>query len=304
MTHFLTGLVAAPFTAFHGDGTVNLTVIEHQAAALANAGVTGAFVCGTTGEYASLTVDERMIIARRWVDVAEGTVKVIVHVGDNCQANAETLAAHANRIGADAIGAMAPYFFKPTVAGQIVDYLAPVAAKAPALPFYYYHIPSMTGVTVPAPAIIAVASKQIPTFAGVKFTDSDIPQFRECVTFHGGRYDALFGRDELLIDGLAAGACGAIGSTYNFVAPHFLQLVRAFQRGDIARATSLQLQATALIDIVYGTFGGLPAAKGLMAHLGIDCGPVRPPLIRFLSGELDRLLTTLNGAGYDDRFFA
>src|ERR1043165_1641656 len=100
-------LIAAPFTPFHGDGSLNLPVIEKQATALAADGVRGAFVCGTTGEGASLTGAERQQVAARWREVASDRLEIIVHVGHVCLDEARALAAHAQRSGANGIAAVA-----------------------------------------------------------------------------------------------------------------------------------------------------------------------------------------------------
>src|SRR6185295_8538480 len=92
----LHGLVAATHTPFHADGSLNLDVIEKQAAHLLANGVKFAFIGGTTGESHSLALDERRALAQRWREVAHGSeLKVIVHVGGNCLADARTLAAQA-----------------------------------------------------------------------------------------------------------------------------------------------------------------------------------------------------------------
>src|SRR5690349_8218620 len=90
----LSGLVAAPHTPFDAEGSLYLDVIEEQAALLADSGVSGAFVCGTTGEGLSLTAEERKAVARQWVNVARGRLKVIVHVGHASQREAIDLARH------------------------------------------------------------------------------------------------------------------------------------------------------------------------------------------------------------------
>src|SRR5438105_15938504 len=109
----LTGLIAAPFTAFHDDGSLNLALIEKQAASLLANGVTGAFICGTTGEGPSLTTAERMQVAERWQSAAGAQLRVIVHVGHTALGDCQALAAHAQQIGAAAIGCVAPFFYKP-----------------------------------------------------------------------------------------------------------------------------------------------------------------------------------------------
>src|SRR4051794_10669074 len=104
----LNGLIAAPYTPFDASGDVNLAMIEKQCSGLVSSGVKGAFVCGTTGEGLSLTQDERMSVAQRWVDVVDEQLKVIVHVGHNSQREAMALARHAQEIGASAIAALPP----------------------------------------------------------------------------------------------------------------------------------------------------------------------------------------------------
>src|SRR4051812_20866245 len=99
----LNGLIAAPYTPFDAAGDLNLAVVEKQCAALVSSGVVGAFVCGTTGEGLSLTIDERMHVAQQWVEVAGGELKVVVHVGHNSQRDCVTLAKHAREINASAI---------------------------------------------------------------------------------------------------------------------------------------------------------------------------------------------------------
>ena len=131
MTFRLGGLIAAPFTAFDDHGELRLSTIEKQAEFLVRHGVKGAFVCGTTGEGLSLSTDERMKVAKRWAEVAGTSLKVIVHVGHNALPDAVVLATHAREIKASAVAAMAPFFFKPTNAEQVVRFMTPVAKAWP-----------------------------------------------------------------------------------------------------------------------------------------------------------------------------
>src|SRR4051812_90238 len=106
----ITGLVAAPYTPFREDGSLNLDVIPKQAEWLAKNGVVGAFICGTTGEGVSMSTQERLSVAKRWVDSGSSTLKVIVHAGHNSLTDCRAIAAHAQRIGAYAVAATAPSF--------------------------------------------------------------------------------------------------------------------------------------------------------------------------------------------------
>jgi N-acetylneuraminate lyase len=113
MTFRLRGLIAAPHTPMRPDGGINFAAVQQQSAVLVAGGVAAAFVCGTTGEGASLTSAERMRLVERWVEVAPPPLAVIAHVGHTSVAEARVLAGHAQSAGAKAISALAPYFFKP-----------------------------------------------------------------------------------------------------------------------------------------------------------------------------------------------
>lgn len=275
------GLIAAPFTPFCADGTFDSGAIGPYARHLARSGVVGAFICGTTGEGASLTLDERRRVAEAWVASAPAGLRVIVHVGHTCLEESRALAAHAEAVGAGGVACLAPYFFKPAGAAGMADWCAAVAAAAPKTPFYYYHIPSMTGVNFPVADFLALAAPRIPNLAGVKFTFEDLEDFARCLRFEGGRYDLLFGRDELLLSALRLGARGAVGSTYNFAAPLYRQLIAAHDAGDASRAEALQARAVTMIQTCIQA-GGHPIAafKTLMDRVAVPCGPTRLPLVR------------------------
>ncbi len=283
MKSFYTGLVAAPHTPMHADGSLNLGLIEQQVEHLAKHQITGAFVCGTTGEGLSLTLEERRQVAQRWVKTSPKSLPVLVHVGHNCLADAQNLAAHAQKIGASAISTLAPSFFRPASVSDLVDFCAAVALAAPELPFYFYNMPSMTGVSLSMVEFLKQASGRIPTLAGIKFTHNDLMEYQQCVRFDGGRFDILFGRDEVLLEALAVGARGAVGSTYNFAAPIYHRVMEACLNKDFRAAADQQALAVEMITVL-NRYGGLVAGKAVMKMLGIDCGPVRLPL-RNLSAE-------------------
>lgn len=273
------GLVAAPFTPFHADGTLFVERIDDYADLLARQGVVGGFVCGTTGEGPSLTLEERKRVAERWVAAAPAGFRVIVNVASTCLDDCRTLAAHAESIGADGIASLAPYFFHPQGVPGLVTWCERIAAAAPRTPFYYYHFPAITHFSIRASEFLQTAAGRLPTLAGVKFTFEALDDLAECLACHGGRFDVMFGRDEKLLAGLEVGVVGAVGSTYNFAAPVYQRLIAAYQRGDLDGARSAQATATRLIEAVVAT-GACPLGgfKWVMGRLGFDCGPVRPPL--------------------------
>ena len=273
----LSGLIAAPHTPFRPDGALALELVAQQARLLAHNGVSGAFICGTTGEGPSLTNDERRKVAEAWIAARPAGLAVVVHVGHLCLADARSLAAHAQQIGADAIATVAPSFFKPAAQAELVEWCAQVAAGAPTLPFYYYTIPSMTGVALSSADFLAAAESRIPNLVGIKFTFENLMDFTRATTHAGGKFNVLFGRDETLLAGLGLGAKGAVGSTYNFAAPLYLRIIDAFKRGDLEAARRDQTRAIEFIGVL-DRHGGLAAGKAAMKLIGLDCGPVRLPL--------------------------
>jgi N-acetylneuraminate lyase len=297
MKKTLSGLIAAPHTPFHADGSLALEVIPQQARLLAKNRVSGAFICGTTGEGASLTSAERRQVVEAWVAAKPADLAIIVHVGHLSFGEAAEFARHAQATGADAIATLAPSFFKPGSVGDLVAWCAKVAAAAPALPFYYYHMPAMTGVGFPAADFLKTAANQIPTPAGVKFTHENLMDFAQSGEVEGGKYTMLFGRDEILLAGLALGARGAVGSTYNFAAPLYLRIIEAFNRGDIAAARRDQSRAIEFIDVL-GRHGGLSGGKLAMKLIGVDCGPVRLPLRALTDRDEKSLRDSLEKIGF------
>lgn len=297
MKQKLTGLIAAPFTAMNADGSLNLAMIERQANLLVENKVNGAFICGTTGEGMSLSMDERLQVAEKWAAVAPHNLRVIVHVGHHTISESQTLAAHAERIGASAFATVGPTFFRATNVEQLVNFCAQVASGAPGLPFYYYHMPAMTGADLPMHDFLKIAGERIPNLAGIKFTHENLMDYSRCINFEEGRYNILFGRDEILLAALAMGATGAVGSTYNYMAPIYHRVMEAFNANDLETARSLQLMAIQIIAVM-NRRGGLAAGKAMMKMIGYDCGPVRAPLQNLSPEALESLTRELKAVGF------
>jgi len=293
MHRHIEGLVAAPFTPMNTDGSVNLDIIEQQARLLRRNNVVGVFVCGTTGEGPSLATAERMQIMTRWAEVAGGKITLIAQVGHNSIVEARSLAAHARQVGFDAVGAMPPMFFKPRTIDELIAWCDDIADAAD-LPFYYYHIPSMTGVDFAIADFLNAAKDKIHNLVGAKFTYENLADYAACLAVGDGRFDILFGRDEMLLAGLALGAKGAIGSTYNFAAGLYTDIIDAFAKGDFRTARTLQQKSVEMIKAIAQTpCGFLPAAKSIMKMLDLDLGPVRPPLQNITDPDYNNLRTRL-----------
>lgn len=293
------GLIAATFAAVYPDGTLNLEAIPTLVDKLVDDGLKGVFICGTNGEGPNLTMEERMAVAEAYVASAKGRLLVLVHVGHTSIAESRKLAAHAEKIGADAISAVAAFYFKPAGVANLVDSMAQIASAAPDTPFYYYHIPALTGVGMDMVEFLRLGEEKIPNLAGIKYTAATIHEYQACLNVKGGKFDVLYGYDELLLPALAVGARGAVGSTYNFAAPLYLRVMELFEGGNLHEAQRLQLLLVSMIREMV-KFSPIPAQKAIMEMIGIDLGPCRLPLTALSEEDKKQLRSRLETIGFFD----
>ena len=291
-------LIAAPFTPMNADGSVQYSQIGATAEFLRAGGVDGVFIAGTTGEGMSMTMAERKKLAEAWREAA-GALKVIVHVGHLCLSDARELARHAESLGVAGVAAIGPCFFSVSSAEILAEYCQEIAAGAPQTPFYYYHIPSMARVQLRASEAFPELVKRVPTFAGIKFTHEDLEDYRRCLELADGRQEIFFGRDELLIEGLAIGATSAVGSTYNFAAPMYRQLIQAVAAGDReAAAKWSELTVEGIRRMIQ--HGGMAAFQAAMELAGQPVGELRLPLRALSPAGREQLRKSLDEIGYFD----
>ncbi|MHC4561535.1 MAG: dihydrodipicolinate synthase family protein [Planctomycetota bacterium] len=276
MTVDLQGLIPAVFTPMDEGGALKLDVVGDYVSLLAERGVSGVLACGTTGEFPSLSVDERKATAEAFAKATDGRMPLIVHVGHNDLSTVCDLTAHAADIGAVACAAIPPSYFTPPDLDAVVDWFASVADAVPQMPLFYYHIPAMTGVDIVVPEFLRKAVGRVGTLAGVKYTHESLDQFALCLDEFGDRLNIMFGRDEMLLSGIATGATGAVGSSFSFASPLYRRLWDAFNSGDLAAARQWQVRSVRLIDTLK-SYIYPSASKACMKMLGIDCGPPRPP---------------------------
>lgn len=297
MEYRLTGLVAATYTPMDDAGRLNLVEVPSQVERLIGEGVSGLYVCGSTGEGASLTGGERRLVAEAFVDAAAHRVPVIVQVGHNSVSEAAELAAHAQEIQADVVSAVAPSYFKVGTVELLVECMESIAAAAPALPFYYYHIPALSGAALDMVQFLQQGGTRIANLAGIKYTSSTVHEYQLCQEFENGRFDLVWGADEMLLSALVVGARGAIGSTYNIAAALYQRIIAAFDAGDLEEAGRLQYQSVTMIRTIY-QFPFHPAMKKIMKMLGTDCGRCRLPQPRLSDVEIAELHEKLDQIGF------
>ncbi len=284
----LQGLIAAPFTPMTKDGSLNADLIPSYYQFLKQNKVTGAFICGSTGEGVSMTVQEKKDCTKAWADCTKGDsdFKVMLLLGGTCIADCIELAKFAREKGIYAVSFTAPFYFKPANVEMLAASCKKIADTVPDMPFYYYHIPVLNGVGFPMIDLLKNVAGKIPNFAGIKYTHEDFMDFLSCLHLENGKYDMLWGRDENMLSALAVGAKGAVGSTFNYAAPLYYDLIDAFNKNDLKKAQALQQQS---IDMIYllGKYGGIATGKAYMKLVGVDCGEFRLPVKNMSSEQFE-----------------
>ena len=277
--YHLSGLIAAPFTPMKNDGSLNLKLIPEYYELLKKNEVAGAFICGSTGEGVSMTTAEKMKVAEAWAACAgeDDDFKIITLVGGTSLEDGVQLARHAKAAGLDAVAFTAPFYFKPASVKELAMCCKVIADEVSDIPFYYYHIPVLTGVGFAMIDLLKAIDGSVPNFAGIKYTHEDFMDFLSCLHFENGKYDMLWGRDENMLAALVLGAKGAVGSTFNYAAPLYYHLIDAFRKNDLKKAQSLQQKSIDLISLL-GKYGGIATGKAYMKLVGIDCGEFRLPV--------------------------
>ncbi|MBW4769225.1 dihydrodipicolinate synthase family protein [Hoylesella nanceiensis] len=280
------GLIDAPFTPFYSNGEVNYEPIERYAAMLKNNGLKGVFINGSSGEGYMLTEEERMKLAEAWMKAAPSDFKVIVHVGSTCVKTSRRLAEHAQKIGAFGIGAMATPFPKVGRIEELVKYCEEIAAGAPQLPFYYYHIPAFNGAYLPMVELLKAVDGRIPNFAGIKYTYESLYEYNQCRLYANGKYDMLHGQDETILPCLAmGGAQGGIGGTTNYNGRCLTGILKAWEEGNIEEARELQNFGQEVINVICHYRGNIVGGKRIMKLIGLDLGPNRTPFQNITDDE-------------------
>lgn len=280
------GLIDAPFTPFYSNGEVNYEPIERYAAMLKNNGLKGVFINGSSGEGYMLTEEERMKLAEAWMKAAPSDFKVIVHVGSTCVKTSRRLAEHAQKIGAFGIGAMATPFPKVGRIEELVKYCEEIAAGAPQLPFYYYHIPAFNGAYLSMVELLKAVDGRIPNFAGIKYTYESLYEYNQCRLYANGKFDMLHGQDETILPCLAmGGAQGGIGGTTNYNGRCLTGILKAWEEGNIEEAREFQNFGQEVINVICRYRGNIVGGKRIMKLIGLDLGPNRTPFQNITDDE-------------------
>ncbi len=292
------GIFPAFYACYDETGAISPARVRQFTEYLIQKGVTGLYVGGSSGECIYQSVAERKLLLENVMAVAKGRIVIIAHVACNNTADSRELAAHAERLGVDAIAALPPiYFHLPPYA--IAKYWNDISDAAPNTDFVIYNIPQLAGVALSGALLRQML--QNPRVIGVKNSSmpiQDIEMWRDegALVFNGP--------DEQLLSGLVAGAVGGIGGTYGVMPELYLKLYELVQRCEIARAREIQDACCQVIYKMCSGKGNMYAMiKEILRRRGApDLGGVRAPLFDLVpedlpiaqeaAAEIDRLIRT------------
>lgn len=269
--HALGGVFSALITPFHDDGRLNLDVLPALAEFELAQGIHGFYVGGSTGEAFLQSPAERTQVLRAFAAAVLGRAKLIAHVGAIHTDEAVALARAASDAGYDAVSAIPPFYydFSPTEVRAHYHRLA----QATPLPLVVYNFPAKSARPLSTADLLALLAH--PRIIGVKHTSQNLYQL-ERLKAAAPQAVVYNGFDEMFVGGLAMGADGGIGTTYNVMGGLFVQMMDALRGGDLERAQALQRSANEVIDVLIEV-GVFPGTKAMLKLLGVDCGPCRAP---------------------------
>ena len=291
-----TGVMSALVSCIDENEQVKEDAMRRLMAWHLKEGFTGFYLTGGTGEGPVLQKETRKRIAEIARDAAGGRAKLIAHVGAIDLSTARELARHAGDIGLDAISSVPPFFFHYGEK-EIRDYYAALS-DASGLPVLMYASP-LSGVSITWDMVDRLMD--VPGMIGLKWTSYDYFTMHRIKSLRNGNINVINGPDECLLCGLAMGADGGIGATYNVMPRLFADIYRSFRAGDLAAAQSAQFKANRLIEILI-RFGVVCSIKEILSMIGYDCGYQVYPQKRFASEEREALRQALRGIHFEEAY--
>ncbi len=285
-------VLTAMVTAFHDDGSVDLEGTARVAEHLADHGHDGVVVSGTTGESPTTTTEEDGALLRAVVEAVGDRMKVVAGVGTNDTAHSVALAEQAEKLGADGVLLVTPYYSKPTPEGVTAHFEA--VAGASGLPVMVYDIPGRTGITISPETYRRIAADD--RFVAVKDAVGDLARGVRIMRETGLAFYS--GDDVQNLGWLTHGGCGIVSVVGHVAGDRYAEMVRAVDRGDLTTALSTYQQLLPVVDAIMTTAQGAMTAKAAMQLLGVlPNRNVRLPLVPADDALVAQLRGVLDDAG-------
>ena len=287
-----TGAGVALVTPMNADGSVNFEkmkeLIEFQIANNTDALI----ICGTTGEATTISDEDQIECVRFAKEVAAGRVPVIAGAGSNDTAHCIELAQACEKVGADGVLLVTPYYNKATQKGLILHYTA--IAESINIPIILYNVPGRTGCNL-APKTVAELAK-VKNIVAVKEASGNLSQVAEIAALVGPDFDIYSGNDDQILPVLSLGGKGVISVLSNVAPKETHDMVAKFMEGDVQGAIKLQLDAIELISALFCEVNPIPV-KTALNLMGYEVGACKLPLCDMEPKNLETLKTAMKNYG-------
>lgn len=278
--------IVTPFTA---DDKVDYKALGKMIDFQIENGTDAIIICGTTGESSTLTHDEHDECIRFAVEYVAGRVPVIAGTGSNSTAEAIRLSTHAEKVGADALLLVTPYYNKATQKGLIEHYKK--IANSVTIPIIMYNVPSRTGVNI-LPETAVTLAKEVDNIVGIKEASGNIGQVARLAALADGCIDIYSGNDDQIVPLLSLGGIGVISVLSNIAPKMTHDIVASYLNGDVETSRKLQLQAMDLNDVLFCEVNPIPV-KAALNMMGMCEGNLRSPLCEMSEAHKEQMKSAL-----------
>ena len=275
MKSVFVGSGVALVTPFCKDGSINEEMLEELVEYHCINQTDAIIVCGTTGESATLSEEERLLCIKRAVQFAKGRIPIIAGTGTNCTRTTVQLSKEAENCGADGVLVVTPYYNKPTQKGLLAHYGN--VAENVHIPVLIYNVGNRTGCNI-EPETISLLARKNENIVGVKEASGNISQVAKILELTDGKIDVYAGNDNQIVPVLSLGGKGVVSVLANISPREVHNICDNFLSGNIKESCALQLKALPLIRQLFCEVNPIPIKKAL-AFMGKDVGSLRMPLL-------------------------
>ena len=287
------GAGVALITPFKDNGEINYEKLEEILEEQIAGGTDAIVACGTTGEASTMTHEEHLDVIRFACEKVKGRIPVVAGTGSNCTETAVYLSQEAERLGADGVLVVSPYYNKATQKGLYRHFSA--LSESIKIPVILYNIPGRTGVNI-APETIAKLCENVENIVGVKEASGNFSAIAQLMNLTDGRIDLYSGNDDQIVPMLALGGKGVISVLSNIAPRQTHAICEAFFAGNVKESARLQLAAIPLIEALFCEVNPIPV-KAAMNLMGKETGPLRMPLTEMEPQNQERLKAAMEAYG-------
>lgn len=279
-------LLTAMVTPFNADGSVNCEAAADFAEWLLANGSDGLVVEGSTGEAATMFMDEKIAVLRAVVERVNGRAPVIVGAGTNCTASTIELINAVEACGVDGLLVVGPYYNKPTQEGYYQHFAA--VAKSTSLPIIVYNVPGRTGSNI-EPKTIARLAAEFPNIVAVKEAAGNVAQTAELFRVLPDNVTIYSGDDGLVLPFMSVGARGVISVLGNIGGQMLQDVMRLYSEGKVAEAAELNKKLVPLASSMFIESNPIPVKYAVTKVTGIYAGDPRLPLTPLSAANAEKL---------------